>query len=132
MIDVKPPKGLRFTREHEWARLEDDGKVVVGVSHWAVDALGDIAFVEVPEVGRELAAGAEFGAIESVKSVSELYSPISGQVAAVNEELENAPELVNASPYGEGWIVRIQPFDPEQLDSLMTAEEYEAFLHSLE
>lgn len=122
------PEGYMFSREHEWARDEGDGTVTVGVSHHAQDALGDIVFVELPAVGDELAQEDEFGVVESVKTVSDLYAPVSGKVVAVNEELEDAPELVNESPYDQGWIVRIRMSNPEELEALMDAQGYESFL----
>lgn len=101
------PKDLRYTKDHEWARKEDSA-VTVGVTGFAVEQLGDITLVDLPEVGDEATAGEAFGTIESVKSVSDLYAPVSGKVSAINEDLEDKPELVNESPYGDGWLVRIE------------------------
>lgn len=126
------PEGFRFTREHEWAFDQGDGTVTIGISHYAQDALGDIAYVEVPAVGDSLEVEQEFGVVESVKSVSELYAPVSGVVVAVNEALEDAPELVNSSPYDQGWIIRIRINDPRELDALMSAEDYEDYLQEQE
>ena len=121
------PSDLRYTKEHEWARKEADGQVTIGITHHAQDALGDVVFVELPEVGDNLGTNDKFGVVESVKTVSDLYSPCSGEVVAVNEELENTPELINEAPYEGGWIVRITPSDPSELDNLMDAEAYGAF-----
>jgi glycine cleavage system H protein len=123
------PEGFRFSREHEWVLDNGDGTVTMGISHYAQDALGDIVFVELPAVGDTLEAEQEFGVVESVKTVSDLYAPVSGEVVAVNDELEDAPELVNESPYEEGWIVRIKMSNPEELEALMDAEGYEEFLN---
>lgn len=116
------PKDLRYTKEHEWAR-RSGGTVTIGVTGYAVDQLGDITLVDLPEVGTESKAGEAFGTIESVKSVSDLYAPISGKVAKINESLEDEPELVNESPYDKGWLVEIEPTG-EELDSLMDAAAY--------
>lgn len=122
------PDDLRYSSEHEWARPESDGVVEVGITHYAQDTLGDVVFVELPEVGSQVGQFDKFGEIESVKAVSDLYSPVSGTVAEVNEKLEQAPELVNADPYGDGWIMRVQLDDPSELDSLMDASTYTATL----
>ena len=122
------PTDLRYTKEHEWARLESNGQVTIGVTEHAQDALGDVVFVELPEVGDSLARDDKFGVVESVKTVSDLYSPCSGEVVAVNEELESRPELINESAYEGGWIVRIAPSEPGELDGLMDAAAYEAFV----
>lgn len=116
------PKDLRYTKEHEWAR-QGGGTVTVGVTGYAVDQLGDITLVDLPEVGTESRAGEAFGTIESVKSVSDLYAPISGKITKINESLEDEPELVNESPYDKGWLVEIEPTGNE-LDALMDAAAY--------
>jgi glycine cleavage system H protein len=116
------PKDLRYTKEHEWAR-QSGGTVSVGVTGYAVDQLGDITLVDLPEVGTESKAGEAFGTIESVKSVSDLYAPISGKITKINESLEDEPELVNESPYEKGWLVEIEPTGDE-LDTLMDAAAY--------
>ena len=121
------PEGYRFTDDHEWADADDD-IVTVGISHHAQDALGDIVFVEFPTVGEEVDQGDAFGVIESVKTVSDLYAPVGGEVVELNEELETAPELVNESPYDRGWLVRIKVDAPDELEALMDAEAYETFL----
>lgn len=122
------PEGYRFTDEHEWARQEDDGTITVGISWHAQDLLGDIVYVELPEEGEAIEAGDEFGVVESVKAASDLYAPISGEVVEVNHELDDAPETVNESPFEEGWMIRLRPDDAGELDELMDAEEYAAFV----
>jgi glycine cleavage system H protein len=117
------PDDLRYTKSHEWARLEGD-TVKIGITDYAQDQLGDIVFVEMPETGETFAQGAEFGTVDSVKAVSELYMPIGGEVVSVNPPLEDAPELVNDTPYSDGWIIEIKPEDPAQLDGLMTKDDY--------
>ncbi|MFU8804955.1 MAG: glycine cleavage system protein GcvH [Bradymonadaceae bacterium] len=126
------PEGFRFSREHEWAHDNGDGTVTIGVSHYAQDALGDIVFVELPGLGDTFDAEQEFGVVESVKTVSDVYAPVAGEIVAVNDELEDAPELVNESPYEGGWLVRIKMNDPDDLDGLMDAESYEEFLSESE
>jgi glycine cleavage system H protein len=121
------PADLRYTKEHEWARLEGD-VVVVGITSHAVEQLGDITLVTLPEQGTKVASGDTFGDIDSVKAVSELYAPIDGEVIACNEALEGAPEQVNESPYTEGWLIKIKASDPSQLDALMDADAYAKYL----
>jgi glycine cleavage system H protein len=118
------PEELRYASTHEWARLDDDGTVTVGISDHAQDALGDVVFVELPEVGAALAAGDEAGVVESVKAASDIYAPVAGEVIAVNPALEEAPETVNADPYGDGWFYRLRPADAGELDELLDAEGY--------
>jgi glycine cleavage system H protein len=121
------PEDVRYTDDHEWAK--QDGDVIkVGISDYAQDQLGDIVFAELPEVGATFDKGAEFGTLESVKAVSELYLPVGGEVTAVNEAIADAPELVNTDPYGEGWMVVIKPNDAGDFDSLMDQEAYLAML----
>jgi glycine cleavage system H protein len=118
---------LRYARSHEWARVEDDGTVTVGISDHAQEALGDVVFVELPEEGAELSAGDEAGVVESVKAASDIYAPISGTVVAVNSALEDAPETVNADPYQDGWFFRLQPEDVTEVESLLLdAESYQS------
>ncbi|MCP4695136.1 MAG: glycine cleavage system protein GcvH [Desulfobacterales bacterium] len=117
------PDDVRYTEDHEWARA-DGGVVRVGVSDYAQDQLGDIVFVELPEVGASFDQKEEFGTVESVKAVSELYMPVGGEVVAVNEALEDAPEMVNEQPCGDGWMIEIKPADPSELDALMDKEAY--------
>ena len=121
------PKDLKYTKEHEWARVT--GKtVVVGVTFHAQEALGDVVYVELPKVGSNVTAGQSFGVIESTKAVSELFAPLTGKVVKVNDELTNAPQTVNSDPYGAGWIIEVEPADPKQVDGLMDAGAYEQLL----
>lgn len=117
------PENLKYTKEHEWARIEGN-RVVVGVTQHAQEALGDVVYVELPKVGSTLTAGKQFGVIESTKAVSELYSPLSGKVTRVNDALSDNPQTVNSDPYGEGWIVEIELSDSKELDGLMDATAY--------
>ena len=125
MSDI--PGDLRYTEEHEWVRLEGD-EVVVGITDHAQDALTGIVYVELPEVGASVSAGEVFGSVESVKSVSEIFAPLSGELSAVNEALEDAPELINDDPYGTGWIVRMRLEDNGVLGDLLDAAGYRALL----
>jgi len=120
------PAELKYASSHEWARLESDGTVVVGITDHAQDALGDIVYIELPEVGAGVDAGAEVAVIESVKAASDIYSPVSGEVTEINPMLEDEPETVNSSPYADGWLFRVAPSDMESMDDLMDAETYEA------
>ena len=117
------PKDLRYTKDHEWARLDGE-LVVVGITAHAVEKLGDITMVTLPDVGTTVEAGESFGDVDSVKAVSELFAPISGEVAETNAALEDAPETVNDAPYGDGWMVKIKPSDRAQLDEMLDAEAY--------
>ena len=119
------PSELRYASTHEWARLEEDGTVTVGSTDHAQDALGDVVFVELPEVGTSLAAGDDAGVVESVKAASDIYAPLGGEVIAVNEQLEDEPETVNTDPYNDGWFFKLQPDDTAELDELMAAEAYQ-------
>jgi glycine cleavage system H protein len=121
------PDDIRYSESHEWAKA-DGAKVKIGITDYAQDQLGDIVFVEMPGVGETFAKGAEFGTVESVKAVSELYIPIAGEVVAVNPALEDAPELINNSPYTDGWMIEIKPDDPSEIESLMTKDAYLASL----
>jgi len=121
------PANLRYTKEHEWARQEGN-RVVVGITDYAQKELGDVVFVELPEVGTAIAAMDTFGVVESVKAVSDLYAPVSGIVVEANTVLEDQPELVNASPYGQGWMVVIEVTHLEELQQLLTATEYQAYV----
>ena len=125
------PEELRYTKEHEWARDEGDGRVRVGITDFAQDALGDVVYVDIPEVGTEVTAGTPFGEVESTKSVSDVYSPVTGKVIERNAELEERPELVNEDPYGNGWIVAIDGADHADLDRLMQRDEYQRFVAGL-
>jgi glycine cleavage system H protein len=124
---MSSPNELRYTREHEWARSEASGELTIGITNHAQDALGDVVYVELPEVGDSIAAGDKFGVVESVKTVSDLYSPCSGEITAVNDGLEDAPEKVNEDPYGDGWIIRISLSNTSEVDGLMDAAAYDAF-----
>jgi len=119
------PDDLVYSREHEWVRA-DGTSATIGITSFAADELGDIVYVELPEVGSSLSQFASFGVVESVKAVSDLFAPISGEVVEVNEALRDAPELLNSDPYGEGWIARVEMADPEQLATLMDAAAYDA------
>ncbi len=121
------PKEFRYTNDHEWILVED-GTGTVGITDHAQDELGDVVYVELPEVGTKLEAGAVMGTIESVKAVADLFAPVSGEVTAVNEALEDEPELVNSSPHEAGWMVKLALSDPGELEKLMTAEAYEEYL----
>jgi glycine cleavage system H protein len=123
-INMDLPKELKYSEEHEWVK-EEGGKVRIGITDFAQSELGDIVFVELPEVGDELEADEPFGSVESVKTVSELYAPISGKVVEVNEELDDSPEFVNESPYEKAWMVVVEPSDKSEIDNLMDAEAYE-------
>ncbi len=121
------PDDLKYTREHEWIRVEGD-EIVIGVTDFAQGELGDVVFVEIETEGETLSRGDTFGTIEAVKTVSDLYMPVDGQVLEVNTALEDSPELVNSQPYGEGWMVRVKVSDAAQLDELMDAEAYRALI----
>ena len=120
------PDDRLYTEQHEWLKSED-GQAVLGITDFAQQELGDVVFVDLPSPGQEFAAGAEIGAIESVKAVAEIYTPVGGTLEATNDRLEDAPELVNEDPYGEGWLVRLRP-DGKEPQGLMTAAEYEALV----
>lgn len=118
------PEELRYATSHEWVRMEDDGNVYVGISDHAQDSLGDLVFVEPPEVGDEISTGDECGVVESVKAASDIYAPMSGEVIAVNENLDDSPELVNQDPYGDGWIYQLKPANKAEFDELLSADDY--------
>jgi glycine cleavage system H protein len=120
---MSTPQELRYSKEHEWVKVED-GKARIGITHFAQAELGDIVFVELPQVGDELKKDEPFGSVESVKTVSELYAPISGKVVEVNEDLEDSPEFVNESPYEQAWMVVIEAPSEEEVGELMTADQY--------
>ena len=119
------PEGLKYTKEHEWIRTNDDGTATVGITDFAQSELGDIVFVELEPEGSEFDQDEVFGTVEAVKTVSELFSPVSGEIVEINSELEDDPELVNTDPYGQGWMVKIKLSDPSELDTLLTQEEYQ-------
>ena len=120
------PSELKYASSHEWARLEEDGTVSIGITDHAQEALGDVVFVELPGVGDSLAAGEEAGVVESVKAASDIYAPVGGEVIAVNAQLEDEPEIVNSDPYNDGWFFRLQPGDSSELDKMLGAEDYAA------
>ena len=118
---------LKYSKEHEWVEVLGDNKVRIGITSFAQNSLGDIVFVEIPEVDDEVTADETMGSVESVKAVSDLYCPVSGKVVEVNEDLEDAPEKINEEPYGAGWMIVVEMSDPSDLDKLLTAQEYDAF-----
>ncbi len=120
------PEDLHYSKDHEWVRVEGD-IAVVGITDYAQNSLGDVVYVELPKVGEQFAANEPFGSVESVKAVSEVFSPLSGEVAGNNETLNDEPEKVNQDPYGEGWMIRMKMSNPGEVDSLLTAAEYEDF-----
>lgn len=122
---------MRFTEEHEWVRVDDDGLAVVGISDYAQGQLGDVVFVELPDVGKVFDQGDEVAVVESVKAASEVYAPLSGEVIEVNEELTDSPALVNTDPHGEGWFFKVKPSDKKELKTLMDQAAYDAYLHDL-
>lgn len=125
------PSDLKYTKDHEWARVEDD-LVRIGITDHAVEQLGDVTLVDLPPVGSDVQAQERFGDIESVKAVSELFSPVSGEVVEVNTELESSPELVNEAPYEQGWMILVRPSDTSEVDRLMDAAAYEDYLGTLD
>ncbi len=126
------PGDLLFTDEHEWLRREDDGSVTIGITDHAQSALGDLVYVELPEVGADVDHGGEMAVVESVKAASDVYAPIGGIITAVNEALGDDPEVINTDPYGDGWIVRMNPTDPIDEDSLMSPDDYQQFVDDLD
>ena len=120
------PDDLHYSKDHEWVRVEGN-VAVVGITDYAQDSLGDVVYVELPKVGDDFAANESFGSVESVKAVSEVFSPVSGEVVGINETLADAPEKVNTDPYGEGWMIRVEMSKPGEVDSMLTAAEYEDF-----
>ncbi|MHB1472241.1 MAG: glycine cleavage system protein GcvH [Dermatophilaceae bacterium] len=128
MSELEYPQDLRYTAEHEWARAGSDGVARIGITAYAQDALGDVVYVSLPAVGDSVSAGDSCGEVESTKSVSDLYAPLSGEVVAVNEALESAPQLVNSDPYGQGWMYDVKLTDTGSLESLLDLEAYRALL----
>ena len=124
------PVELKYAKSHEWARTNDDGSVTVGISDTAQDQLGDMVFIEVPEVGQTVTAEEACAVVESVKAASDVYAPVGGEIVEVNEDLADSPETVNNDAYGEGWIFRLEPADAGEMGALMDADAYEAFLAS--
>lgn len=121
------PEELKYTEEHEWILVEDE-LATIGISDFAQDSLGDVVFVELPEVGAEVVAGKAFGVVESVKAVSDVYAPVTGIVEEVNEELPDAPEMINTSPYDDGWMIKIRMTDTSEVDDLMDADAYQSHI----
>lgn len=126
MSDI--PNDLKFTKSHEWARLEDDGTITVGITDHAQELLGDLVFVDLPEVEQNVAEGDECAVVESVKAASDVYSPLTGTIIAVNEALSDEPELVNNSPYDDGWLFKLKPENANMLDEMLDADSYSVFL----
>lgn len=124
------PSELKYTKEHEWLRVEGD-TAYAGITDYAQDALGDVVFLELPDVGRELSAGDAFGVVESVKAVSDLYSPVGGKITEINEPLVDEPEILNEDPYEKGWIIALKLSDLSELDQLMDAAQYEAYVREI-
>ena len=126
------PTDRRYTKEHEWIVLEDDGRALVGITEYAQEQLGDVVFVDLPKPGSKLTRNEKLGEVESVKAVSDLFSPVSGEVSEVNQELLDHPEMINEDPSGKGWMVRLASVDPAEVQGLMAAEQYEEYLSTLE
>ncbi len=119
------PSELKYASSHEWARLEEDGTVTIGITDHAQEALGDVVFVELPDVGTVLAAGDDAGVVESVKAASDIYAPIGGEVIEINDQLGDEPEMVNSDPYNDGWFFKLQPSDTSELEALLSAGDYQ-------
>ncbi len=130
-MSYKVPDDLLYTEEHEWVRRHEDGALRIGITEYAQDELGEVVFVELPEVGQTFEAQEEVGSIESVKAVAEVYTPITGEVVAVNGSLEDAPEKVNDDPFGDGWLFELRTADASMLDSLMSPDKYQEYIGSL-
>jgi glycine cleavage system H protein len=125
---LSTPEELRYTEEHEWVSVRDGGLVRVGITEYAQDQLGDVVFVELPEVGKQVGSGDAFGEVESTKSVSELFAPLDGEVVAVNDAVTESPERINSDPYGEGWLIELRLDDASSVESLLEAEAYQALI----
>lgn len=128
MSDIR--SDLKYLSTHEWARLEEDGSITVGITDHAQEALGDVVFAQTPEVGTRISLGDEVGVVESVKAASDIYTPITGVVVAVNEALENTPEVINESPYEEGWFFRVEPDDVSELEEALSGEDYRELIEN--
>lgn len=126
------PSELRYAKSHEWVRVEEDGSLVVGISDHAQDQLGDVVYVELPDTGQILSVGDEAGVVESVKAASDVYTPVSGEVIEINPLLEDDPEIINTQPYEDGWFYKLQPSDIDELDDLMTSDDYSQFISAEE
>lgn len=125
---TKIPSELRYTQTHEWVRVEDDGTLVIGITDHAQSQLGELVFADLPDIGVHVSAADEVCVIESVKVASDVYSPVSGKIVEINEDLEESPSLVNSDPYGDGWLFRIDPSDPEEFSELLDADSYEEYM----
>ncbi len=125
------PKDRRYTREHEWV-LSKDGEALVGITDFAQEQLGDLVYFDLPDAGKQLRQNDKLGEVESVKAVSEIYAPLSGEVIAINPQVNESPELVNRDPYGEGWLLKLKPADPNELGKLLSPEEYDALVATAE
>ncbi|TVR03217.1 MAG: glycine cleavage system protein GcvH [Deltaproteobacteria bacterium] len=130
MTDFKVPDNLRYTKDHEWARREEDGLLTIGITDFAQDALGDITYAELPETGRTLDTGEGFGVVESVKTFSDLYAPVAGEVAETNAAVEEDASLINRDAYGEGWLIRLRPQTEDAWETLLDAAGYRAVMES--
>jgi len=119
------PAELKYVASHEWLRLEDDGTITVGITDHAQDLLGDVVFVELPEVGESVSVDDEIAVVESVKAASDVYAPLTGEIVAINENLEDEPEIINSDPYGDGWFFKIKPLNADDYDELLSAEDYQ-------
>jgi len=126
------PGDLLYTKEHEWLRREEDGSITIGITDHAQSALGDLVYVELPELGQDLEDGGEMAVVESVKAASDVYAPVAGTVAAINEELADDPEKINLDPYGDGWILRLQPADSFDQGTLLSPDAYQQFVDELD
>ncbi len=126
------PGDLLYTKDHEWLRREDDGLVTIGITDHAQGALGDLVYVELPEIGQDVDEAGEMAVVESVKAASDVYAPIGGSIVAINEELADIPEKINSDPYGDGWIVRMQPTDTIDESTLMSPDDYQQFIDDLD
>ncbi|MGC9007324.1 MAG: glycine cleavage system protein GcvH [Sulfurihydrogenibium sp.] len=131
MEEYKIPENLYYTKEHIWVKIEND-VATIGITDYGQKQLGDVVFVDLPEVGREVESGEVIASVESIKAVSEVYSPVTGKIISVNEDLANDPSVINSDPYGDGWIADIQMSDPSEVEDLMTAEDYKAYLEEVE
>ncbi|HEX7331006.1 MAG TPA: glycine cleavage system protein GcvH [Pyrinomonadaceae bacterium] len=120
------PEDLHYSKDHEWVRVEG-GEAIIGITDYAQNSLGDVVYVELPKAGDEFAANEPFGSVESVKAVSEVFTPVAGAITQINESLADEPEIVNTDPYGQGWMIRVKMANPSEVDSLLTAAEYEDF-----
>lgn len=127
---MENPKELRYCASHEWLRADDDGTCTIGISHHAQEALGELVYVELPEVGSSVVKGETCAVVESTKAASDIYAPVDGEVVAVNEALADAPQSVNESPFDQGWLFRVKPADAAQIDALLDASQYESGLES--